>query len=77
MAWKNEKNIMAFNIDPEYADKFYYVARKYCQIYDIVKETREDGRIRYLINIKHKNTNRLWHDVEIMKICGIDIKGGA
>lgn len=77
MAWKNEKGFLGFNIDSEHAGKLYIVARQYCQIGDIVKETREDGRIAYRITIRHKNMNRLWHDIEIMKICGIDIKGGA
>lgn len=77
MAWKNEKGCLVFNVDPKYADKFYVVVRRYCQFDDIAKETRKDDRIIYRINIKHKNWNRLWHDVEIMKICGVDIKGGA
>lgn len=77
MAWKNEISVRVFNIDAEQAGKFYVVARQYCKFGDIVKETREDGRVRYRVNIKHKNMNRLWHDVEIMKICGVDIKGGA
>lgn len=77
MAWKDEKGTLRFNIDPEQSDKFYIVARKYCQIDDITKETREDGRIVYRVNIKHKNMNRLYHDVDILRICDIDIKGGA
>lgn len=77
MAWKGEKGTFGFNIDSEHADKLYIVARKYCQIGDIAKEAREDGRIAYRITIKHKNINRLWRDIEVMKICGVDVKGGV
>lgn len=77
MAWKNEKGVLRFNVAPAQSDKFYVVARKYCQIDDIARETREDGRIVYRVNIKHKNMNHLSHDVEILRICEIDIKGGA
>lgn len=77
MAYKNEKGVLTFNIDSEQKGKLQIVARNYCPSDDIAAKTMDNGRTVYRITIKHKNMNRLRHDVEILKICGIDVRGGA
>lgn len=77
MAWKNEKRTIRYNIERVNSDILYYIIRQYCQIDDITRREREDGRISFYVNVKYKNTNRLQHDVQIMKRCGINVLEGA
>lgn len=77
MAWKNEIRTYWFNVDAEHSNVFYCVAREYCKIGDITQTVRNDARVSFAVTTRAKNACRLWHDAEVMRKCGIDIKGGA
>lgn len=77
MALKNEKRVLRYNIELSCSNILYCIIRQYCQINDITRGEREDGRVSFYANIKYKNTRRLRHDIQIMKECGIDVREGA
>ncbi len=73
MSYKNEKHTYIYSVQKGKENCFYLVVRDYIPMEDISR-IEENERITYQMRVKNKNLVRFFRDINVMKICGLDIQ---